>query len=95
MARVDPAEFVRQHGGRVAAVHLKDRARNAVTPRYDIASVPLDTFKEVGRGDLNFADIFKATTAAGVKHHFVEQDHGPDPLHSIRASYAAVRRLGF
>lgn len=94
MAGIDPTAFVRQNAGRVAAVHLKDRARNAVVPRYDIASVPHETFEEVGRGDLNFAEIFTAARAAGVQHYFVEQDHTPDPLASIRRSYAAVRKLG-
>ena len=44
---------------------------------------------------MNFADILTATTNAGVAHHFVEQDHTPDPLGAIQRSYAAVRKLGF
>jgi sugar phosphate isomerase/epimerase len=95
MAGVDAADFIRRNAARIAAVHLKDRARNAVVPKYDIASVPNDTFAEVGRGDLNFGEIFKATFEAGVKHYFVEQDHSPDPEASIRRSYTALRKLGF
>ena len=94
MAGEDPAAYVRRTAGRVVAVHLKDRARNAVVPRFDIASVPKDTYEEVGRGDLNFAEILRATADAGVRHYFVEQDHSPDPLLSIRRSYLAVRKLG-
>jgi hypothetical protein len=64
-------------------------------PKYDIASVPNETYEEVGRGDLNFPEILKAASGAGVRHYFVEQDHSPDPLGSIRRSYAALRKLGF
>jgi sugar phosphate isomerase/epimerase len=94
MAGEDPAAFIRKNTGRIVAVHLKDRARNAAVPRYDIASVPNDTFQEVGRGALDFMSIFRAARSAGVQHYFVEQDHSPDPLQSIRRSYAAVRNLG-
>lgn len=94
MAGLDPVEFVRQQTGRVVAVHLKDRAPNVSVPRYDISSVPKDTYEEVGRGVLNFAEIFKAAARAGVKHYFIEQDHTADPLGSISRSYAAVRKLG-
>lgn len=95
MAGIDPVGFVRDHAARIVAVHLKDRKRNAVVPRFDISSVPNDTYKEVGEGELNFAEILKATMSANVKHHFVEQDHTADPLQSIRTSYAAVRKLGY
>jgi sugar phosphate isomerase/epimerase len=95
MAGIDPAAFVRRNAGRVVGVHLKDRARNAVVPRYDIASVPKETYEEVGRGNLDFAAVFESTLSAGVRHYFVEQDYSPDPLQSIRRSYAAVRKLGF
>ena len=94
MAGVDPAEFVRRNAGRVVAVHLKDRAGNISVPRYDISSVPKETYEEVGRGVLNFPEIFKATIAAKVPHYFVEQDHTSDPMQSIRRSYAAVRKAG-
>jgi sugar phosphate isomerase/epimerase len=94
MAGLDPAEFIRKHAGRIVAVHLKDRARNAAVPKYDIASVPNDTYEEVGRGDLPFPRILEAARTARVQHYFVEQDHSPEPLRSIRRSYAALRSLG-
>ncbi|HYP05005.1 MAG TPA: sugar phosphate isomerase/epimerase [Bryobacteraceae bacterium] len=94
MAGLDPAAFVKQNSGRVVAVHLKDRAPNISVPRYDISSVPKDTYEEVGRGVLKFPEIFQATIAAGVKHYYIEQDHTTDPLQSIRRSYDAVRKLG-
>ncbi|HYO81840.1 MAG TPA: sugar phosphate isomerase/epimerase, partial [Bryobacteraceae bacterium] len=95
MAGLNPAEFVQQNASRVIAVHLKDRVRGAAVPKFDIASVPTETYKEVGQGDLPFPKILEATARAGVKHHFVEQDHSPDPLASIRSSYDALRKLGY
>lgn len=94
MAGLDPAAFLRQNSGRVAAVHLKDRARGAVVPRFDIDSVPNETYEEVGRGELNFGEILMAAAGARTRHYFVEQDHSPDPLAGIRRSYAALRALG-
>jgi sugar phosphate isomerase/epimerase len=95
MAGQDPAEFIRQNAGRVAAVHLKDRARNSARPRFDISSVPLSAYQEIGAGEMDISAILGAATRAGVAHYFVEQDHGPDPLGAIRRSYDALRKLGF
>jgi sugar phosphate isomerase/epimerase len=95
MAGQDPAGFIHQHARRVAAVHLKDRARNATRPRFDISSVPLSAYEEIGAGEMDIAAILGAASKAGVSHYFVEQDHGPDPLGAIRRSHDALRKLGF
>jgi sugar phosphate isomerase/epimerase len=95
MSGEDPAAFVNHNAKRIAAVHLKDRAKGATVPRFDIALVPESTYEEVGRGEMNFKAILAATTRAGVAHHFVEQDHSPDPLGAIERSYDALRKLGF
>jgi sugar phosphate isomerase/epimerase len=94
MAGENAAAFIRQNASQVEMVHLKDRKPGA--PRaYDVASVPNDTFREVGNGDLNFREILSAASRAGVKHYFVEQDYSPDPLRSLCQSYQNVRKLGF
>jgi sugar phosphate isomerase/epimerase len=95
MAGQNPAGFVESNAGRIAAVHLKDRKNGAVVPRFDIASVPDNTYEEIGRGEMNFAEILHATQRAGVAHYFVEQDHSPDPIGAIQRSYAALRKIGF
>ena len=79
MSGEDPAAFLSRNSGRVAAVHLKDRQSKAVRPRFDISSVPLSTYEEVGRGEMDFTAILNAATRAAVAHYFVEQDHSPDP----------------
>jgi sugar phosphate isomerase/epimerase len=94
MAGENAAALIRQNASQVEMVHLKDRKPGA--PRaYDVASVPNDTFREVGNGDLNFSEILSAASEAGVKHYFVEQDYSPDPLRSLRQSYQNLGKLGF
>jgi sugar phosphate isomerase/epimerase len=94
MAGVDAAEFLRRHAGRVALVHLKDRARG--TPvHYDIATVPDETFREVGSGDLPLDKILAAIVNTNAKHAFVEQDFSPDPIASLRRSFTYLKQVGF
>jgi sugar phosphate isomerase/epimerase len=89
----DPAALLRQYAGRVALVHLKDKANG--TPREtNEAKVSAGTFKEIGRGSLEFPAILEAATAAGVQHYFVEQDHTPgDPLASLKTSFEYLQHL--
>jgi sugar phosphate isomerase/epimerase len=89
----DPAELLGRYKGRVALVHLKDRAKDA--PRAtDERKVAPASFKEVGSGSLDFGAILKAADAAGVQHYFVEQDHTPgDPIASLRQSYGYLQAL--
>src|SRR4051794_39708671 len=91
MAGVNAAEFLREHAGRVELVHLKDRAKG--TPiHYDIATVPNDTYRELGSGDLPLRDILEAVLRTNARHLFVEQDFSKDPIASLRQSYAYLKR---
>ena len=89
----DPVELLGKYKGRVALVHLKDRAKDA--PRAtDERKVAPASFKEVGSGSLDFGAILKAAEAAGIQHYFVEQDHTPgDPIASLRQSYGYLQAL--
>lgn len=94
MAGVNAAAFLREHADRVELVHLKDRAKG--TPiHYDIATVPNDTFRELGNGDLPLREILAAVAETRAKHVFVEQDFSADPLVSLRTSYAFLKNMGF
>jgi sugar phosphate isomerase/epimerase len=94
MAGVNAAAFLREHADRVELVHLKDRAKG--TPiHYDIATVPNSTFRELGNGDLPLHDILQAVSQTRAKHLFVEQDFSPDPIASLRQSYAFLKAAGF
>jgi len=89
----DPVDLLTRNKGRVALVHLKDKAKGA--PREtDERKVAKETFTEVGHGSLDFPAILKAAQAAGVEHYFVEQDQTPgDPIVSLRQSYQYLRTL--
>src|SRR5207245_7273914 len=65
IAGVDPVKMVESHSGRVPLVHLKDKAKG--TPvQYDEAKVPKDAFKEIGRGEIDYAAFLPAAVRAGV-----------------------------
>jgi sugar phosphate isomerase/epimerase len=57
-ARFDAAKVFSEYGGRVYDIHLKDKKVNN-TPNGDVAT---DT--EIGKGDANYAGLFKALTEA-------------------------------
>lgn len=94
MAGVNAAEFLRQHADRVQLLHLKDSAKG--TPvHYDIATVPNDTYRELGNGDLPLHEILKTASQTRAAHAFVEQDFSPEPIGSLRQSYAFLKKAGF
>jgi sugar phosphate isomerase/epimerase len=94
MAGVNAAEFLRDHANRIELVHLKDRAKG--TPiHYDIATVPNETYRELGSGDLPLHDILEAVSRTNARHIFVEQDFSKDPIASLRQSYAFLRKSGY
>ena len=87
IAGVDPVKMVETHAGRVPLVHLKDKARG--TPvQYDEGKVPKGAFKEIGRGEIDYAAFLPAAARAGVKYYYVEQDfcEGSTPLESLKVS---------
>ena len=93
IAGVDPVKMVETHSGRVPLVHLKDKAKG--TPvQYDEAKVPKDAFKEIGRGEIDYAAFLPAAVRAGVKYYYVEQDYcAGSPLDSLRMRRQALAQL--
>jgi sugar phosphate isomerase/epimerase len=94
IAGVDPVKMVETHAGRVPLVHLKDKARG--TPvQYDEGKVPKGAFKEIGRGEIDYAAFLPAAARAGVKYYYVEQDfcEGSSPLESLKVSHQTLAAL--
>ncbi len=90
----DPVQLLKQHSGRVALLHLKDKGKDMAV-QYD-ENVPKDAFKEVGKGSIDFPAVLRAAQSAGVQHYFVEQDQTPgDPLQSLKTSYQYLHNLSF
>jgi len=89
----DPVAVIRQHAGRIALMHLKDK-KHGVGPALREDQVPRTAFAEVGAGTLDFRAILAAADAAGVQHFIVEQDHTEgDPIASLRRSYTHLKTL--
>jgi sugar phosphate isomerase/epimerase len=87
-----PLDVLKQYAGRVAMLHLKDKAADAPAT-LDESAVARTSFRDVGSGSLDFRAIMTAARAAGAQHFFVEHDYPPDPLASLRSSYAYLAGL--
>ena len=81
-ADVDPISIFKKHPGRFPMVHVKDR--NAQGQMVD-----------VGRGIINFSEIFSHSDTAGIKHYFVEHDYPDDGINSIAYSFNALSNINF
>jgi sugar phosphate isomerase/epimerase len=81
----DALEYMSKYPGRFIAFHVKD-----------MDNTPKQSFTEVGRGSINFKDIFAKTKSAGIKYFIVEQDQCPgSPFDSIKISHDYLRNLYF
>jgi sugar phosphate isomerase/epimerase len=88
----DPVEWINRLKSRVISIHLKDKA--ASQPVVYKENVPKETFKEVGKGSLDFPAILRAAESVGVEYYLVEQDQTPgDPVDSLALSYQYLRGL--
>lgn len=89
----DPVALIQQYSGRIALLHLKDKAKGT-PPETQESKIAPTTFTPVGAGAIDFPAVLKAATAAGVEHFFVEQDHAQgDPLAALKQSYQYLRTL--
>ncbi len=77
----DPKAIIRRLPGRIYAYHVKDRTADG-------------KMTSVGKGVIDFADIFALNAIAGVRHFYVENDQSPAPyLPDIRTSFTTLNRL--
>lgn len=78
----DPKAIIARLPGRIYAYHVKDRTADG-------------KMTSVGKGVVDFADIFTLNGTAGVKHFYVENDESPAPyLPDIQTSFTTLSRLG-
>jgi sugar phosphate isomerase/epimerase len=80
----DPLAYFARWPGRVPLVHVKDSA-----------GPPDHKMVDVGSGTIDWKRIFARSEQAGIKHYFVEHDQPADPIASITASCAYLKRLEF
>lgn len=80
----DPLAYFARMPGRVPMVHVKD------------GKGPPDwAMTEVGSGSIDWKRIFAKSQQAGIQHYFVEHDQPADPIASITASCAYLKKLEF
>ncbi|MEI6740702.1 MAG: sugar phosphate isomerase/epimerase [Gemmatimonadaceae bacterium] len=77
----DPLALIRTHGARIACCHVKDAG-----------PAPAREMLDVGAGTIDFKTILSVGRAAGLRHWYIEHDQPTNPLASIAASAAAMRR---
>lgn len=81
----DPLTYFAKWPGRFPLVHVKD-----------MDHTPQHAFTEVGKGTIDFKQIFQKAKQAGIKHYFYEQDDVPgSPFDSAKISYDYLRALRY
>ena len=78
----DPMAILRRWPGRVISCHVKDAG-----------PAPEREMREVGQGTIDFRSLLSAGKASGLAHWFIEHDNPVDPVASVTASAAAMRRF--
>jgi sugar phosphate isomerase/epimerase len=81
-AGVDATEYFKSNPGRFPMLHVKDRAVDG-------------KMADVGRGTINFAEIFALASVAGFEHYFIEHDNPSDGINSITYSYNSLNQIRF
>lgn len=84
MGGVNPASYLRKMNGRVEVCHFKDFAVEMNKPVY----------AEVGCGNLDLLDCFKACQEIGAQAIVIEQDVCPrDPFDCLKNSYRNLKQI--
>lgn len=81
-AKQNPVTWFRNHPGRFAMLHVKDMDRDG-------------NMVDVGRGTIDFAELFSHVEGAGFEHYFIEHDYPTDGINSITYSYNTVSNIRF
>jgi len=84
-AGFEPLSYFEKYPKRFPLVHVKD-----------MDNTPEKSFTEVGRGVIDFKKIFSKSSAAGIRHYFIEQDKTRgEPLESVKVSLKYLKDLRF
>jgi sugar phosphate isomerase/epimerase len=78
----DPLALINTHKTRFVCCHVKDAG-----------PAPERAMLDVGSGTIDFKRILQAGRKHGLKHWYIEHDAPADPLSSIAASAAAMKRI--
>ena len=81
-AGYDATFFFLKSPGRYPMIHVKDRSGAG-------------EIVDVGRGYIDFAELFSYASKGGFRHYFIEHDYPSDGINSMAYSYNTVRNLRF
>ncbi len=81
-ADIDALTYFANHPGRFSMLHVKDMDEHG-------------RMADVGKGVINFPEIFSNADDAGFKHYIVEHDNPGDGIASIASSIYTLRNLRF
>ena len=98
VAGQNPIELFHKHPGRFVLWHVKDAAcLKCLPPATDeFARLRAARLVPVGEGEIDYANIFKHASLAGMKHFAIEQDSAADwgdSMAAARVSYEHLRTM--
>ena len=83
-AGYEPVDYFKKYPGRFALWHVKDQDPQS------------GKYTEVGKGDIDFKEIFNHASDSGMKYFFVELDNSEKPaLDSIKISFDYLNKAAF
>jgi sugar phosphate isomerase/epimerase len=83
-AGADPMAYFARWPERFPLLHLKDSS-----------GAPEHAMTEVGKGTIDFAQVFRRAGQAGIRHCYVEHDNPADPMASVATSFRYLDGLEF
>ncbi len=78
----DPMSLLTEHPSRFACCHVKDAG-----------PAPERTMLDVGAGTIDFQSLLNRGRQGSLRHWFIEHDNPGDPIASVTASAAALKKL--
>ncbi len=83
----NPVSWVKRCAGREPLIHYKD---------FGVTADGETRYKEIGEGNLEWAEIIQASIEGGVEYALIEQDntYDRDPFESLAISYNYLRQMG-
>src|SRR6267378_867532 len=100
LADKDPLTYFEKYPGRFPLVHVKDWVKDASTPSaYQGAMGQSVKFgghmADVGKGSIDWKNLFAHSAKAGIQHYFVENDDPKSAFDDIKISYNYLHNLQF
>ncbi len=95
VAGQNPIQWFHKHPGRFVLWHVKDVACLKCLPPVtdEFARLRAARLVPVGEGDINYENIFKHASLAGMKHFAIEQDSAADWGDSMAAARVSFQHL--